>query len=212
MKPRLHVYNEMLRTGIVPVFYIADRDKAVQFVGQCVAGGLRALEMTNRGEAALRVFEQLRHQFPDVILGIGSIADAPTAALFLAHGADFVVGPYFDADVASLCNSRKVAYIPGCSTPTEIHNAEINGAEIVKLFPASVYGPGFIKAVLAPSPQTRIMPTGGVQTTEASVREWVEAGACCLGVGSSLTKVDDVAETCRQMLGWFQQYRREPAL
>jgi 2-dehydro-3-deoxyphosphogluconate aldolase/(4S)-4-hydroxy-2-oxoglutarate aldolase len=155
------------------------------------------------------VFQQLRAAHPDKILGIGSVVDAPTAALFIAHGADFVVGPSFNAVVAQLCNQRKVAYIPGCASVTEIQTAEAHGAEIVKVFPANVYGPGFVKAVRAPMPWTRVMPTGGVGTTEDDVQTWFEAGVSCIGVGSSLSKVDDVAGTCRQLLDWIAKYRQD---
>ncbi|MEO0565241.1 MAG: bifunctional 4-hydroxy-2-oxoglutarate aldolase/2-dehydro-3-deoxy-phosphogluconate aldolase [Chloroflexota bacterium] len=208
MKSRLGVYNAMLRTGVIPVFFLSDRVAAANFMGACLQGGLTVMEMTNRGENALEVFKHLRATYPDAILGIGSVVDGPTAGLYLAHGANFVVGPNFDVDVSKLCNSRKVAYLPGCTTPTEIHHAEQHGAEIVKLFPASVYGPGFIRSVLAPTPWTRIMPTGGIEATEESVKAWAEAGAFCVGIGSSLSKAEDVVETSQNLLSWWQQYRR----
>lgn len=208
MATRLAVYNTMIETGLVPVFYMDDAAQAAAFVAACTAGGVQVMEFTNRGRNALPVFQHLRATFPDLILGIGSIVDAPTAALYLAHGADFIVGPNFDPALAHLCNGRKVAYVPGCGSVTEIHQAELAGAEIVKLFPASFYGPAFVKAVLAPCPWTRIMPTGGVAVTEASIKAWFSVGVSCVGIGSSLAQVDDVAATCRQLLAWVQQYRQ----
>jgi 2-dehydro-3-deoxyphosphogluconate aldolase / (4S)-4-hydroxy-2-oxoglutarate aldolase len=147
-----------------------------------------------------------------LILGIGSILDAPTAALFIAQGAKFIVAPTFNPEIAQLCNRRKIAYIPGCATPTEIARAEEAGAEIVKVFPST---PEFIKAVLGPMPWSRLMPAGGVETTAESVRLWIRAGACGLGVGSQLISQKALAAgdyaSIRQgvinMLGWIQEAR-----
>jgi 2-dehydro-3-deoxyphosphogluconate aldolase/(4S)-4-hydroxy-2-oxoglutarate aldolase len=122
---------------------------------------------------------------------VGSVDDAPTAALYLAHGANFVVGPTFSEEVVRLCNRRKVAYLPGCGSVNEIATAEEWGVEIVKLFPGeSVGGPGFVKALLAPRPWTRVMPTGGVTPEEDNLRAWFEAGVVCVGMGSNLVRSD----------------------
>lgn len=206
---RLQVYNTLIRTGLVPVFYMDDAHEAEQFMRACADGGVRAFEFTNRGAAALSVFMALRHAFPDELLGIGSIVDAPTAALYLAHGADFIVGPAFNADVATLCNQRKRAYIPGCATITEIQTAEAYGAEIIKLFPANVYGSEFVTALKAPMPWTRIMPTGGVEPTEDSIRKWFLAGVSCVGIGSNLRSVANISAVCEQLLGWIAHYRKD---
>src|SRR5690606_7574656 len=128
---------------------------------------------------------------PDVIMGIGSIVDAPTAALYIAHGARFVVGPLLNAEVARLCNRRMIPYSPGCATPSEIGHAHELGCEIVKLFPsAAAGGPAFVKEILGPMPWTRIMPTGGLEPTEASLRPWLEAGVVACGIGSQLLPKD----------------------
>lgn len=208
MASRLTVYNAMIETGLVPVFYMNEPEAAEIFMRQCMDGGVQVFEFTNRGPQALGVFQHLRTKFPDAILGIGSVVDAPTAALFVAYGADFIVGPNFDADIMRFCHARKIAYVPGCGSVSEIHHAELAGAEMVKLFPASLYGPDFVKAVLAPCPWTRIMPTGGVDVTEASIQAWFEAGVSCVGIGSQLRQVDDVAATCQQVLGWIKQHRQ----
>jgi 2-dehydro-3-deoxyphosphogluconate aldolase/(4S)-4-hydroxy-2-oxoglutarate aldolase len=131
---------------------------------------------------------------PDIILGVGSVVDEPTAALYIAYSANFVVGPILNEAVARLCNRRKVAYIPGCGSASEISYAEELGVEIVKVFPgSSVGGPGFVKSVLGPCPWTRIMPTGGVDATPESIRTWFEAGVACVGIGSKLIRKDLVA-------------------
>jgi 2-dehydro-3-deoxyphosphogluconate aldolase/(4S)-4-hydroxy-2-oxoglutarate aldolase len=184
---RLTVYQTMLSSGVVPLFYHPDLETSRQAVAACVEGGAAVMEFTNRGEGALAVFAGLLAHFrkanPKLILGIGSIVDAPTAALALSYGADFIVAPNFNPEVARLCNRRKIAYLPGCATPTEIATAEEAGAEIVKIFPPS---PELIKAVLGPMPWSRLMPSGGVDVKADNVDKWIKAGAACLGIGSNL--------------------------
>jgi 2-dehydro-3-deoxyphosphogluconate aldolase/(4S)-4-hydroxy-2-oxoglutarate aldolase len=192
---RLTVLNAMLECGIVPLFYNANLDTAKQVAAALANGGARVLEFTNRGDFAIEVFTALiRHcaqAHPDLIVGVGSVDDAPTAALYLAHGANFVVGPTFSEEVVRLCNRRKVAYLPGCGSVNEIATAEEWGVEIVKLFPGeSVGGPGFVKALLAPRPWTRVMPTGGVTPEEDNLRAWFGAGVVCVGMGSNLVRSD----------------------
>ena len=188
---RLHVLNEILRIGLVPVFYHDDFRVAKEIITACAVGGATVVEFTNRGDNAYRVFSDLVAHFasadPDVILGVGSVIDPATAALYMASGANFVVGPVLNPDVARACNRRKVMYSPGCGTVSEISAAEELGAEIVKVFPANlVGGPAFVKAVLGPMPWTRIMPTGGVDVSRESLTEWFHAGVAAVGIGSRL--------------------------
>jgi len=190
---RLTVYRTMLDMGFVPLFYHGDLSVAQKVAGALARGGARVLEFTNRGDFAFEAFGPLvKHcaaEHPDLILGVGSVEDAPTAGLYLALGANFVVGPNFNEEVARLCNRRKVAYLPGCGTVTEIARAEEHGVEIVKVFPGeSVGGPGFVKAVRGPRPWTRIMPTGGVTPDEDNLRAWFSAGVACVGMGSNLVR------------------------
>ncbi len=188
---RMTVLNAVGESGLVPVFYHQDVEVARQIVAACAAGGARLVEFTNRGDRAWNVFTQLVEwtaaAHPGLILGVGSVIDAPTAALYIGSGANFVVGPILNPEVARLCNRRKVAYMPGCGSASEISAAEELGVEIVKVFPgAEVGGPGFVNAVLGPMPWTRIMPTGGVDATPESIRAWFQAGAACVGIGSKL--------------------------
>jgi 2-dehydro-3-deoxyphosphogluconate aldolase/(4S)-4-hydroxy-2-oxoglutarate aldolase len=160
-------------------------------------GGCHLLEFTNRGDFALQTFSELVQAMakthPDLIIGIGSVEDAATAALYLAHGANFVVGPHFNEEIARLCNRRKIPYLPGCGSVTEIATAEEWGAEVVKLFPAETLGgPDFVKAVRGPRPWTRIMPTGGVSPDEDNLRAWFAAGVACVGVGGKLIREDSL--------------------
>lgn len=188
---RMEVLNVMYDIGLVPVFYNPDAQTARKIVDACAEGGARCLEFTNRGDLAWRVFvdlvEYVESNRPEVILGVGSVIDAPTAALYVNSGANFVVGPVLNPETARLCNRRKVAYSPGCGSVSEIGQAEELGVEIVKVFPGGqVGGPDFVKAVKGPQPWTSIMPTGGVSPTKESVGQWIKAGAACLGMGSKL--------------------------
>ena len=195
---RLHVLNTMVETGLVPVFHHADAEVATAISGALVRGGARLIEFTNRGDAAFEVFAELerfcRDEHPGVILGAGSIVDAATAGLYINLGANFIVGPVLNAEVARLCNRRKIAYSPGCGTASEISQAEELGCEIVKIFPGDlVGGPAFVKALRGPCPWTMLMPTGGVDVTEGSLSTWFEAGVACVGIGSKLVSADIVA-------------------
>ncbi len=217
---RLEVLNTILELGLVPVFYHEDVGVAQEVVAACAAGGARVVEFTNRGDFASQVFGRVSQYFtqadPEVILGVGSVIDAPTAAMYIAHGASFVVGPLLNPEIARLCNRRKIAYMPGCGSVTEISQAEELGAEIVKVFPgSSVGGPGFVKAVLGPCPWTRIMPTGGVDATEENIKGWFRAGAACVGMGSKLISKDlvatgnwaEITARVRQVLAWIKEAR-----
>ncbi len=216
---RLTVLRTILDDGAVPTFTAADEDTAFDMVAGCVAGGSRVVEFTNRGDDAHAVFVELsrrvRAELPEVILGAGTIIDAPTAALFIAGGARFIVGQSYSEDVARLCNRRRVVYIPGCGTATEIAAAEELGCEIVKLFPAAAYdGPAFVRSFLAPSPGSKVMPTN-VLATEEATRAWVAAGTAALGVGGHLYPADlvasrdraEIAARTRRFLGWIRDAR-----
>ncbi|TVZ26698.1 2-dehydro-3-deoxyphosphogluconate aldolase/(4S)-4-hydroxy-2-oxoglutarate aldolase [Gillisia sp. Hel_I_86] len=191
---RLEVFNIMGSTGLVPLFYHEDIEIAKKIIKACYDGGARVLEFTARGDFSHEVFGELgkyvQKNYPDLALGIGSITDGPSASLYIQLGADFIVTPVFREDIAAICNRRKIPFFPGCGSLTEIAKAEEMGCEIVKLFPGSIYGPEFIKAIKGPQPWTSIMPTGGVEPTEESISQWLNAGAYCVGIGSKLMKRD----------------------
>jgi 2-dehydro-3-deoxyphosphogluconate aldolase/(4S)-4-hydroxy-2-oxoglutarate aldolase len=188
---RLTVLTAMIDQGVIPVFYHPDVEVCTKVIQACADGGAKCIEFTNRGEFAAHVFFEVTRHFakadPSVIMGVGSVVDAPTAGVFIANGAKFVVGPLTNPDIAKLCNRRKIPYSPGCGSASEIGYAEELGCEIVKVFPGgSVGGPDFVKAMLGPCPWTRIMPTGGVDATEESLTQWFKAGVACVGIGSNL--------------------------
>ncbi len=216
---RIKILTTMIESGLVPIFYHADIDIATRIVEACLAGGALCVEFTNRGDLAHLVFEKLAQRFSsdEVILGAGSVIDAPTAALYIQLGANFIVSPVLVAETAHLCNRRKVAYSPGCGSVNEISQAEELGVEICKIFPGGqVGGPAFVKAVRGPMPWTRLMPTGGVSPTEENIKSWIEAGAACVGMGSKLISKELVAagdyaairSNVEQVLAWISQARQ----
>ena len=194
-KDRLSVLLAMMDQGVIPVFYHPDVEVCKRVIQACANGGAKCIEFTNRGDFAAHAFFEVTHYFakadPSVIMGVGSIVDAPTAGIYIANGAKFVVGPLLNADVAKVCNRRGIPYSPGCGSATEIGDAQELGCEIVKVFPgSSVGGPDFVKSILGPMPWTRIMPTGGVEATEASLKAWFGAGIVACGIGSNLVTKD----------------------
>jgi 2-dehydro-3-deoxyphosphogluconate aldolase/(4S)-4-hydroxy-2-oxoglutarate aldolase len=220
---RLDILMGMKESGLVPIFYEPDVEVARQLVAACADGGARLLELTNRGDGAIEVFRQVEawaaaHR-PEIVLGAGTILDAPTAALYLAAGANFIVAPHLDEDTARLCNSRKIPYLPGCGSVTEIHRAHTLGVEICKLFPAGeVGGPAFVKNVRAPCPWTDIMATGGVSPTLENLGAWFGAGVACVGMGSNLFLPQLVAKRdyaglgtrVREILAMIREVRGTP--
>lgn len=191
---KLKVLSTLEDQGMIPLFYNSDLELCKKVLKAVYQGGARTLEFTNRGDFAHEVFGELNKycesELPEMILGIGSVTDAGTAALYMQLGANFIVSASFREDIARACNRRKVPYMPGCGTLTEIGNAEEMGCDIVKLFPGSVYGPGFVKAIKAPQPWTTIMPTGGVVPSEENLSAWFNAGVTCVGMGSKLIGKD----------------------
>lgn len=194
---KVQVISAAVSTGLVPVFYNSDLETSRAVLKSCHEGGIRVFEFTNRGDFAHEIFAGLvkyaAAELPGMILGAGSVVDAPTAALYLQEGANFIVGPLFNPEVASLCNRRCVPYIPGCGSVTEVGNAQAAGCDVCKVFPGDVLGPSFVKGIKAPMPWTQILVTGGVKPEAENLGGWFKAGASCVGMGSNLFPKDVVA-------------------
>lgn len=209
----------MQQTGLVPVFYHADAAVAKQVLKACYDGGVRAFEFTNRGDFAQEVFAELvkyaAAELPGMILGIGSVVDPGTAALYLQLGANFVVGPIYNPAVVPVCNRRLVPYCPGCGSASEVSAAQEAGCDLCKVFPGDVLGPAFVKGLRAPMPWSRLMVTGGVKPERANLEAWFKAGVTCVGMGSNLFPKDVIAAgdwsrittLCRDALQIIQEVR-----
>jgi 2-dehydro-3-deoxyphosphogluconate aldolase/(4S)-4-hydroxy-2-oxoglutarate aldolase len=217
---RVHVWSTMEQLGLVPLFYHGDVDTSIKVIEALSAGGAKVIEFTNRGDRAFEVFRELvvhfAHSDPALVLGAGSILDPMTAGLYINLGADFVVGSVTNPEVARLCNRRKIAYFPGCATASEVSFAEELGVEICKIFPGSeLGGPSFVKAILGPTPWTKLMPTGGVNATRENLKGWFDAGVVCVGMGSALVRSDlikaqdwqSITDLTAECLAWIREIR-----
>jgi len=216
---KLQVLTKIGETGMVPVFYHKNAEIAKRVIKACYDGGVRAFEFTNRGDFAHEVFSECvkyaNQECPDLAMGVGSIVDAPTAALYIQLGACFVVGPLFNPDIVAVCNRRLVPYCPGCGSVSEIGKAQEMGCDLTKVFPGGVYGPSFVKGLMAPCPWSKIMVTGGVAPTEENLTSWFKAGVYCVGMGSMLFPKDClesedwqyVTNKCREALGYIAKAR-----
>jgi 2-dehydro-3-deoxyphosphogluconate aldolase/(4S)-4-hydroxy-2-oxoglutarate aldolase len=183
------VSQHILSSKLIPLFYESDVQVVIDVVKALYVGGIRTIEFTNRGPQALDNFKALvalKNEMPDLYLGIGTIKTEEDAKKYIDAGADFLISPVFDASVADIAYLHKVLWIPGCMTPTEIHNAQVAGCNIVKLFPGNVLGPGFIEAIKPLFSDIHFLVTGGVDATEQSIMSWLKAGAAGVGLGSKL--------------------------
>lgn len=217
---KMQVLDAIVSTGMVPVYYHKDVEIAKQVVKACYEGGVRAFEFTNRGDFAHEVFAELNKfaakECPELVLGVGSIVDAGTASLYLQLGANFIVGPLFNPEIAKVCNRRLVPYTPGCGSVSEIGFAQEVGCDLCKIFPAgNVGGPSFVKNIKAPMPWSMIMATGAVEPTEENLSAWFKAGVTCVGMGSKLFPKEMIAAgnweaisvLCRDALAVIKKYR-----
>lgn len=205
-------------TGFVPLLSQSKADLAIEAMKACYRGGVRAFEYTNRQPNSFEVFNELfreADQLPGLTLGVGTILDKSTAYKYINAGAHFIIAPILDAETASICHEYKKPWIPGCATLTEIVTAKKLGAEVIKLFPGSVLGPGFVKAIMPVVPDLQLMITGGVEPTEKNITDWFTAGATCVGLGSQLfTKEvfekrdwNQLEQTVRFVLGMIKAIR-----
>lgn len=195
---KTEVLETMRQTGMVPVFYHQDAEVAKKVLQACYEGGVRAFEFTNRGDFAHEVFSSLskfaQKELPGMILGVGSVVDSATASLYIQLGANFVVGPLFNPQIAPICNRRLIPYCPGCGSVSEVGMAQEAGCDLCKVFPGDVLGPKFVKGLKAPMPWSQIMVTGGVKPEKENLEGWFKAGVMCVGMGSNLFPKEVIQE------------------
>ena len=215
---KVTVLQKIGSTGMVPVFYHKDAEVAKNVVKACYEGGVRAFEFTNRGDFAHEVFAEVvkfaAKECPEMAIGVGSIVDPATAALYLQLGACFVVGPLFNPEIAKICNRRLVPYTPGCGSISEVGAAQEAGCDLCKVFPGDVLGPNFVKGLMAPMP-SKLMVTGGVEPSKENLTAWMKSGVYCVGMGSKLfpgdkVKAEDwayVTEQCKEALAIIAELR-----
>jgi len=183
------IIEAIKKTGVVPLFTHDNPDDAQQVIEAAYRGGIRVFEFTNRRSNSYEVFKHLvtiKKKYNDLMLGIGTIMDAATTQKFIDVGADFIISPILKLEMAPVCARHQKPWIPGCATLTEIVTAKENGAEIIKVFPGSVLGPGFISSIMPVVPSLQLMITGGVEPNEKNLAAWFKAGATCVGMGSQL--------------------------
>lgn len=179
----------MAETGMIPVFNDKDSQIARKVLDVSYKAGIRVFEFTNREANAFEVFKDLKiyaGKYPDLLLGIGTVFTREDAVRFHMAGADFFVSPALVPEVAQYCNMKNLFWIPGCATITEVHTAKTLGATLIKAFPGNLLGPAFIKAVLSIMPDLKMMPTGGVEPNQTSLKSWFDSGVVCVGMGSQL--------------------------
>lgn len=176
--------------GILPLYFYKDTEVSLQVLKALYNAGIRTVEYTNRGEAALQNFKKMRElcdtELKDMYLGIGTIKNGGMAQTFIDAGADFIICPGLVEDVATVCDKHNMLWVPGCMTPTEIIRAETLGAKMIKLFPGNILGPEFMSAIKALFPDLLFMPTGGVDLDKDNIAKWLKAGVCAVGMGSKL--------------------------
>jgi 2-dehydro-3-deoxyphosphogluconate aldolase / (4S)-4-hydroxy-2-oxoglutarate aldolase len=191
------IVSGMKGAGIVPLFTHDHPDDAQQVLEAAYRGGIRVFEFTNRRENSFEVFTHLltiSKKYPDLMLGIGTIMDGATTKKFLDAGANFIISPILKLEMAEVCKDYDALWIPGCATLTEIVTAKDHGAEIIKLFPGSVLGPGFVSSIMPVVPGLQLMITGGVEPNEKNLTQWFNAGATCVGMGSQLFTKEILAQ------------------
>lgn len=188
------VIQQIIESGVLPLYYHENQEVSINILRALYRSGVRILEYTNRGANASINFKALKtvaqQEMPDLLLGIGTIKTAEKAQEYIGLGADFIVSPIVSSEVAKIVYANNLAWIPGCLTPTEIHQAQTLGATLVKIFPGNLVGPSYIQTIKDIFPDLIFMPTGGVEPEEENLKSWFRAGVSAVGMGSKLLKTD----------------------
>jgi 2-dehydro-3-deoxyphosphogluconate aldolase/(4S)-4-hydroxy-2-oxoglutarate aldolase len=190
MSKTQQIADAVVAQGILPLYFNPSEEISLEVLKAIYRAGIKAVEYTNRGDAALANFKKMvalrNAEMPGLLLGVGTIKNMQHATDYMAAGADFLVSPGFVPEVAAYCVSKDIFYAPGCMTPTEIIAAENAGIKFIKLFPGNMLGPDFLSGIKDIFPKLLFMPTGGVDTTKENIEGWYKAGVCAVGMGSKL--------------------------
>ena len=214
MTPRIETLQKISAVGVVAVVRAENEEQAEKIAKACIDGGIPAIEITFTVPGADKVITSLSNKFSkdELIVGAGTVLDSETARIAILAGAKYIVSPGFDIETAKLCNRYQIPYMPGCMTITEMIKAMEAGADIIKVFPGSVYGPDFIKAIKGPLPQAVLMPTGGVSLD--NIDKWIKNGCVAVGVGGELTSgaktgdYDTVTATAKEFVEKVKEARQ----
>ncbi|HHX70904.1 MAG: bifunctional 2-keto-4-hydroxyglutarate aldolase/2-keto-3-deoxy-6-phosphogluconate aldolase [Miniphocaeibacter sp.] len=205
---KFEVIQRIEKVGVVAVIRATSTEEAKRISLACMAGGIDAIEITYTVPGASKVIEELTNEFgDDLLVGAGTVLDSETARAAILAGAKYIVSPAFDLESAKLCNRYQTPYMPGCMTLTEMIKAMEAGADVIKVFPGSAFGPDFIKAVKGPLPQAVLMPTGGVSID--NVDKWIKNGCIAVGVGGNLTKgtSEEMTNAAKEFVGKVKEAR-----
>lgn len=206
--------------GILPLYFNKDTATSIDLLKALYSAGIRTVEYTNRGEAALINFKAMRKvcdtELNGMYLGVGTIKNAASAQAFIDAGADYIISPGLAEDVAEVSDKHNILWVPGCMTPTEIIRAEKLGAKVIKLFPGNILGPSFLSAIKELFPDLLFMPTGGVDLDKDNIAGWFKAGVCAVGMGSKLVskdvmenkKYDELIASTKEALDIVQSCRK----
>jgi len=189
MRNKQEILDSIIEQGMLPLFYHEDKELGLSIIKTLYNSGVRSVEFTNRGPAALENFKYFKSNTQDLegfSLGIGTIKNTKEAQDFIDAGADYIVCPTVNKEVGDLVNSKNMLWIPGCMTPTEISQAQNIGALLIKLFPANILGPGFMGAIRELFQGQNFVPTGGVEIEENNLKTWFKSGVCAVGMGSKM--------------------------
>jgi 2-dehydro-3-deoxyphosphogluconate aldolase/(4S)-4-hydroxy-2-oxoglutarate aldolase len=194
MSKKVELLKLIPEQGILPLYFNKDEETSIELLKSLYSAGIRAVEYTNRGEAAFSNFKAMRKlvdsELNGMYLGIGTIKDGKMAQTFIDAGADYLICPGLVESVAELADKHDLLWVPGCMTPSEIIKAETLGAKMIKLFPGNILGPGFMSAIKELFPNLLFMPTGGVELDKANIEAWFKSGVCAVGMGSKLVSKD----------------------
>lgn len=204
MKSKQDILNNIIKQGMLPLFYHESISVSSKTVRALYRAGIRVIEYTNRGSAALDNFKTLKNiaeqEMPDLALGIGTIKSSVDAVLFIEAGAEFIISPVVKAEVADVVNKADLLWVPGCMTPTEIDIAQQHQAMLIKLFPANILGHEFVSSIKELFPDQLFIPTGGVELDKNNLELWFKAGVCAVGLGSKLISKHLLNNNCYDII------------